>query len=78
MKLPADVSGQHRSTERGGEDQPGILPACPGLLSLFILPLVASAKRGDSVESGVVALRVPSRRKIGGASTGNTIQVQDD
>jgi MoaA/NifB/PqqE/SkfB family radical SAM enzyme len=40
--------------------------------------MLASAKRGDSVESGVVALRVPSRRKIGGASTGNTIQVQDD
>lgn len=40
--------------------------------------MLASALRGDSVEQGVVALRVPSRRSIGGATKGNTMDVHDD
>jgi MoaA/NifB/PqqE/SkfB family radical SAM enzyme len=38
----------------------------------------ASALRGENVESGIVALRVPSRMKIGGASAGNTLAIHDD
>jgi MoaA/NifB/PqqE/SkfB family radical SAM enzyme len=40
--------------------------------------MMASAKAGASVEAGVVALRVPSRRKIGGATSGNTIELHDE
>ncbi len=40
--------------------------------------MVASALQGDSVEHGVVPLRVPSRLKIAGASRGNTIDLHDD
>jgi MoaA/NifB/PqqE/SkfB family radical SAM enzyme len=38
----------------------------------------ASALRGENVESGIVALRVPARMKIGGASAGNTLAIHDD
>lgn len=42
--------------------------------------MLASALRGENVEQGVVALRVPSRmaRKTSGATSGNTIVVADD
>ena len=41
--------------------------------------MLASALRGENVASGIVALRVPDRmsRKIGGATAGNTIVVDD-
>lgn len=40
--------------------------------------MLASALRGESVERGVVPLRVPSRRAIAGATSGNTIDLHDD
>ncbi len=40
--------------------------------------MLASALRGENVESGIVALRIPSRAKVGGASAGNTIALHDD
>lgn len=40
--------------------------------------MMASALKGENVESGIVALRIPSRNKIGGASAGNTIVMHDD
>lgn len=40
--------------------------------------MLASACSGESVEHGVVALRVPSRNKPGAASKGNTLDLHDD
>jgi MoaA/NifB/PqqE/SkfB family radical SAM enzyme len=42
--------------------------------------MLQSALRGENVEAGVVALRVPdrSKRAVGGASRGNTIDLHDD
>ena len=40
--------------------------------------MLASALRGESVERGVVALRVPTRRVIAGATAGNTLDMHDD
>jgi MoaA/NifB/PqqE/SkfB family radical SAM enzyme len=39
--------------------------------------MIASAKRGDNVEAGVVPLRVPSRTVMGGATAGNTVHVAE-
>ncbi len=40
--------------------------------------MMASALAGENVEAGVVALRIPSREKAMGPSTGNTIAMFDD
>jgi len=40
--------------------------------------MIASALRGENVEAGIVALRVPSRMKLGGATASNTIVMNED
>jgi hypothetical protein len=40
--------------------------------------MLTSALRGESVEQGVVALRVPSKRESVGGSRGNTLDLHDD
>ena len=42
--------------------------------------MLASALRGENVESGIVALRVPERagKIVGGGSKGNTLDMHDD
>ncbi len=40
--------------------------------------MLASSLAGESVESGVVALRIPTRKKSTGAPSGNTIDMHDD
>lgn len=40
--------------------------------------MLKSALAGESVEAGVVPLRVPTRRKITGSTPGNTLDIHDD
>lgn len=43
-KVPSDMSCVHRSADRGGEDEPCVLPGGAGLRSLFRLELQLQAK----------------------------------
>ncbi len=40
--------------------------------------MLASSLAGESVESGVVPLRIPTRKKTAGSPSGNTIDMHDD